>query len=201
MLINLNILSHRGPKQTFWWVQCSHCGKKFTQRQNRLHQESCGCIPTYFKHGHDRRNSRTPELRTYHHMIERCYNPNCKEYPNWGGRGIKVCDRWLESFTNFHLDMGDRPTGDRYSLDRIDNNKDYSPENCRWANQCTQGRNTTKNRRITIAGHTALLVEWTEILDVSRWNVYHRIETLTEADRLLAPYGVTERDLILEGGL
>lgn len=195
MLINLNRLSHRGPKQTFWWVKCSHCGKEFTQRQNRLDLESCGCLPGHFKHGNDRRGGRTAELRTYHHMIERCYNPNVKEYPNWGGRGIGVCDRWRESFQNFLDDMGKRPIGGRYSLDRIDNSKGYSPDNCRWANQKTQCRNTRKNRVLSIAGETAVLVEWLEQLGIPSWVMYHRMD-LSVGDRLLRPYGLRVQDIM-----
>jgi hypothetical protein len=85
-------------------------------------------------------------------MLQRCTNPNHPEYKNYGGRGIKVCDRWLESFEeNFLADMGLRPSP-KLTLDRIDNNKGYSKSNCRWATPKEQARNRRPNRVIPFNG-------------------------------------------------
>ena len=83
---------------------------------------------------------RSPEYRSWESMKTRCYNVNTTQYCDWGGRGIEVCERWLNSFKNFYQDMGDRPQG-KYSLDRINVNGNYEPTNCRWASRTEQARN------------------------------------------------------------
>jgi hypothetical protein len=100
----------------------------------------------------------TPTYWAWSAMLQRCTNPNNPRYKNYGARGVKVCKRWL-SFTAFLSDMGLRPNGQRgarslYSLDRIDNNGDYKPSNCRWATVDQQKRNLWTNRR-DVYRHTA----------------------------------------------
>lgn len=85
------------------------------------------------------RNSEIPEYNSWRGMIERCTNPNHDKYKNYGGRGITVCDRW-RNFKNFYEDMGVR-TSDKHSLDRIDTDGNYCPENCKWSDQVEQCRN------------------------------------------------------------
>jgi|TARA_Y100000034_G_C6910629_1_gene425103 hypothetical protein len=91
----------------------------------------------FLKHG--RKN--TTEYTSWYGMKRRCCDKNHPSYPNYGGRGIQVCDRWENSFENFYEDMGDKPRED-YSLDRIDLNENYTPQNCRWASRSMQSRNT-----------------------------------------------------------
>ena len=107
------------------------------------------------KHG----MARTPTYQSWMRMKVRCENKNDEHYERYGARGIKVCDRW-QDFSKFHEDMGDRPQGK--TLDRIDVNGDYSPENCRWATAKQQGRNRRNNKLLTIDGVTKCQSEWCE---------------------------------------
>jgi len=111
---------------------------------------SCGCIKVetvtrmYVTHGHARTMPNgqfcTPEYRCWMHLKERCFNKKIKEFKNYGGRGIAVCDRWRDSFESFYEDMGSKPS-DKHSIDRIDNDGNYEPGNCRWATATEQVRN------------------------------------------------------------
>lgn len=105
-------------------------------------------------------------------MRQRCNYPKHSHYNNYGGKGIIVCERW-ESFANFYADMGPKPHG--ASLDRIDNDKGYCPENCRWATRKQQNRNTRANRMVTINQMTLCVVEWAELVGEKAYTIYHRL--------------------------
>lgn len=109
--------------------------------------QSCGCLQKevaaerLLKHGHDRVGNRTREYEIWLHIISRCENINDKSFADYGERGIKVCDSWRNSFENFLVDMGERPSP-KHSIDRIDVNGNYEPSNCRWVTKEVQSRNT-----------------------------------------------------------
>jgi len=176
--------SHRTSKHKYHHVRCIPCERKYLLRRNRIDQRSCGCVPGNYRHGHDYNNKRTPELRCYHKIKERCGNPTTKGYENYGGRGIKVCDRWVDSFDHFLEDMGERPSK-KHSIERIDVNRDYKPSNCKWATKLEQSRNTRTNRYITHQGQTKCLAEWLEITGTSKSSFYRRVNrNLTELQAL-----------------
>lgn len=119
----------------------------------------CGCmmsaITTEMKTIHGM--CYTPEYRTWSHLKERCSNPNNKDWPNYGGRGITVCKRWRDSFEAFFEDMGPRPDG--HSIDRIDCDGNYEPSNCRWATNREQMQNVRHNVIVELEGESIALKE------------------------------------------
>lgn len=104
----------------------------------------------------------TKEYTAWDHMKSRCSNPKYKNYHNYGGRGITVCERWLKSFENFYQDMGPAPTI-KHSLDRLNNNGNYEPSNCKWSTCIEQQRNRRDNIKIVYNGCEKTLAEWAEI--------------------------------------
>jgi hypothetical protein len=116
-------------------------------------------------------------------MLERCRNPNNSHYSRYGGRGIRVCDRW-QVFDAFYADMGERPPG--MSLNRIDNDGPYSPENCEWASAVTQGRNKTNNKLLTFQGKTQPLSAWAEELGMTYSTLNTRLQRGWDDERVLA---------------
>ena len=106
-------------------------------------------------------------------MLNRCRNPNVVEYKNYGGRGIKVCKRWL-TFENFYRDMWPRPP--RHMLERIDNDGSYSPQNCRWAIRYEQVRNKSNNRWIKFNGQSKILADWAADLGIHPGALIYRLD-------------------------
>lgn len=119
------------------------------------------------------RKVKTPGFYTWASMLRRCTYSWDQAYPSYGGRGIKVCDRWRKSFYSFIEDMGEKPAG--MTLDRIDNNGNYEPGNCRWATAKTQTRNRRNTRRLTYGGETRSLTEWAETKGISIATIRSRL--------------------------
>lgn len=115
---------------------------------------------------------KTPEYSSWESMIQRCNNQNNRAFKDYGGRGITVCKRWLK-FENFYADMGARPP--QHSLERIDNNKGYTPTNARWATRSEQQRNRRTNRLVTIDGRLMTIAAAAELIGVKYMTAYHRL--------------------------
>lgn len=123
------------------------------------------------KHGY----AGTPTYISWIEMRKRCYNPKVIRYPEYGARGIKVCDAWLNDFSAFLADMGEKPSR-RHSLDRLDVNADYSPENCRWATPEEQAGNKRNTRYIALNGVTKTLMQWSKELGIPPKVIRQRLD-------------------------
>lgn len=120
------------------------------------------------------RKDNMPEYRAWDHMIYRCTSVNCREYPRYGGRGIKVCDRWLKSFDDFLSDVGPRPSSS-HSLDRVNNDGDYEPSNCRWATKREQANNKRNTRKVVYGGREVTIAELSEASGLKHSTIFMRI--------------------------
>lgn len=136
-----------------------------------------------YKHG----MSFTPEYRAWRSMKERCLNTRHKAYSRYGGRGIAVCDRWLE-FEHFYTDMGDR-TSPEHSLDRIDNDGGYEPGNCKWSTRIEQQFNRRSTKPITFMGETKVAREWGEAIGLHEDTIHQRIRHGWPLERALTEPG------------
>ena len=135
-------------------------------------------------HGHSRNGKQTPTYVSYISMITRCCSPNHNSYPDYGGKGITVCDRWRNSFLAFLADMGERPLGT--TLDRYpDKSGNYEPGNCRWATPFQQCCNRRCSRLVTIEGRTLCLSEWAQVRGWSINTIRSRMKLGWSAERAL----------------
>lgn len=180
-----------GGKRT-WRCLCD-CGREVVVAGNSLrtgNTKSCGCLhreravawgKSRKRHG----RSASPTWKTWRSMLSRAHFGSSKDRSNYLDRGIDVCERWLK-FENFLEDMGERPDG--LSLDRVNNERGYSKENCRWATHHQQARNRRTSRLITVKGETMTLAEWCERIGIDRGTVSSRLRAgLTPEQALFSP--------------
>jgi hypothetical protein len=169
-LVVLGLSKTRTPSGEIKWDCICDCGNitAVTKRNLRSsHTKSCGCLltnpskQTSVTHG----MTDTVEYKTWESMKARCYNKNNRAYYNYGERGIIVCEEWRDSFINFYRDMGIKPKG--LTLDRIDNNGNYEPGNCRWASDADQCKNRRSNINIKLYGQAGCLSDWCKYLEIS----------------------------------
>jgi hypothetical protein len=159
----------------YWKCQCE-CGTiKEISRCNLRNgvSQSCGCYNAEVVKEVDHGMSHTSEWNSWIAMKERCLNPNLHHYKDYGGRGITVCRRWLNSFQNFYDDMG--PSGG-LTIERIDVNGDYEPGNCKWIPRGDQARNKRSSRRIAALGEEKLFVDWSRELDLDPSLLHYHLE-------------------------
>lgn len=172
------VVTHRGYREHRWVCRCA-CGVERVVLTGGLRSgstKSCGCLKrdVLRKHGHGVLD-RSPEYQAWAHMRGRCLNPRIKNFARYGGRGISICERWNE-FANFLADMGPRPSRG-HSLDRINNDGHYTPENCRWATRHQQTRNTSRNVMWTQGGVTRCLADWARDFGINIATVHARLRT------------------------
>lgn len=177
----LTVVEHVGMNQrgkATWECRCE-CGNICTIEGVKLtsgHTKSCGCYnrdaakERFLTHG----MSKTRLYNIWRVMIKRCTYENAINYANYGARGIRVCDEWqgFEGFKKWALAHG---YADNLTIDRIDNNGDYTPDNCRWVDMTTQLRNTSRNRLIMFRGETHCMKDWAEILGMNYRTLKQRI--------------------------
>lgn len=174
-LVAIKRVSSR-KQSTFWLFKCD-CGaqKEISLTSvRRGHSKSCGCLNIDSLQGRAVHGMRKLSSYTvWQSMKERCYNKNYKSYMHYGGRGISVCDRWRNSFVNFFEDMGDRPNDK--SLDRIDNDGNYEPSNCRWTSKKVQRQNQRGIKLYPFENELLTIAEIARRSGVTYENLFYRI--------------------------
>lgn len=179
-----------------WLCRCD-CGTEKVVRAQCLKSgatQSCGCYQRDvrqrpWKHG----MTYKPIYRLWVSMVDRCTRQNVPNYPLYGGRGIRVCERWM-TFENFYADMGDRPEG--MSLDRIDSDGNYEPSNCRWATAKQQANNVRRNVLLTHNGKTQSIGLWAAELGIGIQTIRTRINRGASPEAALQPVNDSRRPAI-----
>lgn len=179
------LVIERAPSRkgaSYWLCQCDCGGSKIIRGRSlqRNVSRSCGCLERESRTTHGQ--SRNPAFASWKAMKDRCLNRDSLDWKYYGGRGIEVCEPWIASFENFWRDMGDRPPNT--SLDRMDNDGNYEPGNCRWATIEMQANNTSRNRRITIGAETKTMAQWAKSIDVSVDWLANRLDKMSPEEAL-----------------
>lgn len=169
------------------WRCICDCNKETIAIGNSLvngHTKSCGCIKEPL---HGLCAKYLAEYNVWHAMLNRCYREGNDSYAYYGGRGIGVCESWRESFENFINDMGPRPEG--MSIDRKDSNKDYGPDNCRWADWDTQCNNRRSNHFIEYNGVSLTNAQWSKVLNINYDCINTRLNRHSSPEQALSKNG------------
>ncbi len=175
-------------KSSVKWNCLCACGNLVSVHSGSLQKgltKSCGCLrheiikEKITTHG----MTNSPEYRIWRAMLNRCYNSNYDHFADYGGRGIKVCDRWLNSFENFYADMG---PSNGLTIERINGNEDYHPSNCKWATWVEQANNRRTTKMITYKGETMPLKTFVSMFDIPYQTILNRINSGMSAEEAVA---------------
>lgn len=198
--VRLTVISEASNSKsgrTQWNCICD-CGKEKivpTKWLRNGQAVSCGCYNREKSTKHGMCQTRTYKI--WAGMISRCTNPQNSRWKRYGGRGITVCNKWLE-FESFYKDMGEAPVN--CTLDRVNNDKGYSPENCRWTTPKVQSNNRENNRRITCNSETKTLSEWAEQTGLSKTVIANRLKNGWSVDDALSvPAAPREKPITWRG--
>ena len=183
---NLTVISKKCNKnKNVYWNCICECGNNVevkTSELNRGSTVSCGCYSKnrFIKENtkHDKSNTRLYKI--WYGMKRRCYEEKNESYPRYGGRGITICKEWLDDFMSFYNWSMENGYSDKLSIDRIDNDGNYEPNNCRWATNSVQSRNQSNTIIVEIFGVKKPLAEWNEIVGVSYNRSYQRYKRGTK---------------------
>lgn len=181
-----------GTKRLKWLCRCDCGGEKVVRGADLTNGlvRSCGCLLSettrarMTTHGQSRRGRTTPEYTSWAHAKKRCSNPDDAAFKDYGGRGIRMCEEWANSFEAFFRDMGPRPKG--RSLDRIDVNGHYEPSNCRWATRREQHNNMRTSRYVVVGSERLTVAEASRRAGMAAYVVYSRLKLGWSIERALS---------------
>ncbi len=179
-----------GGSFSYEWLCKCDCGKEFAADGTCIRRgsaTSCGCMSVHAGQTHGMTSH--PLYAVWCGMKQRCYGKNHKNYAEYGGRGITICDRWRDSFENFYADMGDRPTP-RHTIERNDNDGMYEKDNCRWATRAEQTENQRSTKLLALKGEVLSISKWARRLGIPRRTIGRRLAAgWTVEQALLTPAG------------
>lgn len=187
----LKLAMHKNPVV---FKNCLQCGLTFQaktspSKNHRFCSHRCGAKFNQTSHGHTTKTSQSATYLSWTNMKARCSNPNNPLYPRYGGAGIKVCERWINSFPNFLADMGERP--EKTTIDRINAKGDYTPENCKWSSIAEQQRNRKNNVYLAFNGKNQCLKDWATELGISSNTLSYRLKMQWPIEKILKPIRMT----------
>lgn len=176
---SLTVTERRGSDengQSLWLCQCD-CGTEKIVRGHDLKggTKSCGCSRRYHTNLYQHGLSNTRLHRIWRSIKDRCYNPNNKDYKHYGGRGITVCDEWKNDFMSFYKWALNTGYGEKLTIDRIDVNGGYLPENCQWVSMIEQSNNRRNNKVITFRGESFTIAQWSRKTGVKYGDIQNRL--------------------------